>query len=179
MIVRQEEESRLINTASLELVPYLRSSVLFWRISGVSLPLTPGNLLLAMRNARKNSLVIDLEICPGIERMIAEHRGIWQKKLREETSARFTQWENTLRDFQDDGFIPAAYPTLIRTRVLLTLILNESNTPDLLLENRLQGLDESLKCYINPGGFIWESQLASEFPVTEYWYLYVDLKGEK
>ena len=177
MADHQVEDSQLLKAASLELESYLRSKVLFWRIGGLSLPLTPGNLLLAMKRDQGFSPGMHIEIHDNLERIINQTRGNWQQKIHEEIAARITQWENLLKDFEEDAFFPAQYTAHVRTRAILTLCFAESTFPDQPLENRLQFLDDRLRLLVRPGAFIWETLLEREFPVQEYWYLYANLKG--
>lgn len=179
MTDRLDEDIKLVDASSHELADYLLSKVLFWRVNGLSVPLTPGNLLLALKRLSGFHSDLKNELQSKVDRVVNEHRAAWLKKIREESTARLNQWENILQEYHEDGFVPSAYPSQVRIRVILSLLQVECPYPDSSFDRRLEALDDTLKDFLDPGEFVWETSLALIFPENGYWYLYKDLKRTK
>jgi hypothetical protein len=179
MIGNQDEDVRLVHAASEELEPYLRSKVLYWRISGCNLPLTPGNLLLGMRKSQDLSNSPDTSCCSQIYDIIKSHQSGWMEKLKREAKARLSQWENTLQDYKDEGITYSGYSYQVRVRVILELLCQELQFPDISLENKLEKMDDELRRMIEPGDFIWDIALKNSFPADGFWLLYAKTKEGK
>jgi hypothetical protein len=169
----------------LDLQGYLLSNELYWPV-GSSPPageppypkMTLGNLLLSKKRLRAQALQGESKaeferINQRLESTKSEWRVAWGKKAAREFSARLSLWRDFIEEYRKK---PEAnidrYAYEVSRRVILTLLEPDAeNIPD---EERelLAGLDEVLSAVLVPGGFVWETQLQSEFPKDKFWYLY-------
>jgi hypothetical protein len=175
---REDEDRKLILSSPSELEEYLSSSVILWRLRGSSLPLSPGNLLLArLRCAHSQAMPVD-QALKKIDDLVQSRRSAWERKVGTEIPMRLQQWKTELEDIQDAGGIDQSYPYNIRVRVIISLLLNELRYPVNKAEIELKQMDDFLMKIIIPGGFIWDEELKPVFPPEKYGYLYVQMKGE-
>lgn len=163
---------------------YLLSDELYWPLSGPKhLPrLTIGGLLLAARRLRARKLsgaeaaqVTGLE--NRLEAIRSKWRSAWERKCRREVHARLDLWQNYLADTrQSPETLAQDFPQQVQWRVILHLLSNELTAP-LPEAEALAGLDTMLKEFWLPGEFVWDTELAGEFPQAEFWFLYGKLKS--
>jgi hypothetical protein len=173
-----------------ELQAYLLSNQLYWHLSypfgrngKEPLPLTPGNALLAVTRLKMPSLVDEQK--SQNERTIREFEEIkqqwlsaWRKKVEHEIKARLRLWQNYIQDYAlDPGQYYPDYPREVRNRVILELLTAEITMLDAKTVNHLDQLDAVIRRHLVPGEFLWESELASQFPEAKYWYLYGQLRS--
>lgn len=179
-----EQDLAFLNAGTEQLEEYLLSDELYWPLTGSSaLPrLTIGGLLLAQRRLRARKLTgPDIAQLTALEERLAEvrskRRSAWEAKCRREVRARLDLWKNFLADYrQSPDTLAQEYPRQAQWRVLLTLLLDELFTPP--PEARiLEEFDTMLQAFWLPGAFVWEAELADEFPQTRFWFLYGRLKS--
>ncbi len=168
-----DEDRRFVTLSAGELEEYLSSEVILWRIRGLDLPLTPGNLLLAMKRLsvvedKQLALIID-----GILRLIDTRRTAWEKKVSKEIPIRLNQWGNLVEEIQRYGSLDASYGYQVRARVILELLLAEQHYPDQPTRHALEGVDVSLSLITGSGEFIWDEILKDCFQEDAYPYLYL------
>ncbi len=167
-----------------QLEAYLLSDELYWPLTGPTrLPrLTIGGLLLAARRLRARKLSgAEAAQVTGLENrqeaIRAKWRSAWERKCRREVRARLDLWRNYLTDTrQSPAALAQDFPFQVQWRVILHLLSKELAAPAPEAE-ALAALDAMLKEFWLPGDFIWEVELAGEFPPTEFWFLYGKLKS--
>lgn len=170
-----------------ELEKYLLSEVLYYpvtaergrQLTGDTTQLTVGNLLLSMTRLRAAELAaedaVQLEnFLQEIERVRFHWRTHWKQKVEREIPNRLRLWKNYLDDWGDSSPARAGdYHYNVRLRVILELLMAE--TDELLIQEKdhLRTLDLRLKGKGNPGDFIWDDILSSAFPQDRFWFLYL------
>lgn len=173
-----EEDRRFVSLSAGELEQYLSSEVLLWRIKGTNLPLTPGNLLLAMK---RSSVTDDNElnlIIDNLKRLIDARRTAWEKKVSKELPMRLKQWSNQVDEILSEDGLDASYAYQVRTRVILDLLLVEKHYPDEPIGDVLSGADGKLYLIAGPGEFIWDEILKDCFPENTHPFLYLKDKRQ-
>jgi len=168
-----EGDRQYISRSSQELDQYLSSEVLLWRMSRIELPLSPGNLLLALRRLDAIQDSSDAQSNESIKELIEKRRSAWEKKVNNELPMRVTQWSELLQDYRRYGKLDASYQYNVRTRVMITLLLLETRYPEIELELQINQADEMLRLMAIPGKFLWDERLLSAFPQKAFPFLYV------
>jgi len=164
---------------------YLLSNVLFWPLNiapAVSEPsypnLTLGGLLLYGACARTlvetGSQIAEMrKIDSEIDMIRTRWQVAWDRKAAWEFKSRLRQWGNVLKEIRVDPEDNIAYYHYeVRPRVFLNLLQAEIKSIDPAHQEHLDGLDLMLGAIFAPGDFIWEPELASGFPVENFWYLW-------
>jgi hypothetical protein len=67
------------------------------------------------------------------------------------------------------------YNSQMEKRVICEGLLREATSmeePSTEMRNRLPGLDNGIRRYIEASNFRWDPRLESVYPSKEYWYLY-------
>lgn len=169
-----DEDRKLILSSPDELEPYLSSKVLFWRVQGSSLPLCPGNLLLALKKYRSQDFS-PTEAIAVIDNVIKRKQQAWENKAGAELTNRIEQWKNLVEEFEEDSRIDASYRYNVRVRAIITLLDDALRYKKIDQEYKLAELDEKTRYLVNHGEFIWEDVLRSLFPEENFWYLYVKI----
>lgn len=172
-----------------EVERYLLSKELFWPLNiapvlgEVSYPnLTLGGLLLHRTYARPlaqtASQITSLQkLETEIEAIHTRWRVAWERKASWEFKSRLRQWGNFIKEIRVDPEDNLGYFRYeVRLRVILDLLRADLRDVDPAHFEHLDSLDLLLRALFQPGGFIWESELASEFPAENYWYLWGVLK---
>ncbi len=168
-----EEDRRFVTLSAGELEEYLSSEVLLWRVKSIDLPLTPGNLLLAIKRLsviedKKLGLIID-----QILQLIDTRRTAWEKKVSKELPMRLNQWCNQVEEIQRYGSLDSSYVYQVRTRVILKLLLEEKRYPDEHTKHTLEGADGNLYQITESGEFVWDESLNDQFPEASYPFLFL------
>jgi len=168
-----------------ELETYLLSGKLFWPLVSASPPgqpayprLTLGGLLLAQARSRARDLPPDDEtrlitLESRIQRAKSKWWLAWTRKAVQEFHSRQRQWRNYLHDLtaNPDAHQPY-YPSEVRIRVMMQLLLTEIEPPEEVDQKALVQLDKVLQRIFQPGDFIWDEDLAHFFVRDVYWYLW-------
>jgi len=168
---------------------YLLSDRLFWPLIIGSDPgepsypnLTLGGLRLYQKFARplaqtasqKTSLQ---QIETEIEFTHTHWRVAWERKASWEFESRLRQWGNFIKEMRVDPEDQLGYYRYeVRFRVMLDLLESDFNDVDSAHLRHLEGLDTLLRALFSSGDFIWEPELATEFPEDKFWYLWGFLK---
>ena len=164
---------RFLRESVSQLQDYLLSNELYWPLSG-SLPrLTPGSLLLELKRVQTAGLA-PAEL-PGLQRQVeairAKWRTAWEKKAAREVTNRTRLWSQFLSDFAHDPEKNLdSYRSEARGRAILQLLLAEQ--PDSPEKSAIVDLDILLKSRVKPGRFLWEPELQSVFPQTDFWFFF-------
>lgn len=168
-----------------EVERYLLSDELFWPLNIAPEPwepsypnLTLGSLLLyqafAHPLAQTGSQQTALQkIEAEIETVKTKWRVAWERKASWEFKSRLRQWENFLKEVRIDPEDNTGYYRYeVRFRVMLDLLKPAGNDVDPSYFEHLDSLDLLLRALFTPGDFIWEPELAVEFPADKFWYLW-------
>ena len=176
---RVDENRRLVLAGADELEEYLDSSQLLWRLSHQAGSLTPGSLLLALKCLKvevppegDQILLLSLE---KVNNLIQRRQAVWQKRITQEIPYRFRLWKISLEDYFEEGMLDRTIESQIKNRVILELLLGETRTIAPMIQNQIDHLDSLLRPYVNENCFLWDAALSSEFDVTKFWFLYLQL----
>jgi hypothetical protein len=155
-----------------QLQDYLLSNELYWPLGG-SLPrLTLGSVLLALARLEIFHPVEAQQFRAQVEVVRVKWRSAWEKKAAREAANRLRLWSQFLSEAVA-GLEPEAYPAEVRGRAILQLLLREApETPE---KAALAEVDGVLKAHLHPGAFIWEAELQTVFPQSDFWFLYATL----
>lgn len=165
-----QEDRRFLEAALVELKDYLLSDVLFYPLTAPLPRLTLGGLLLAQRRLHAYENVSPLDV--QLDTLRTKWRAAWEKKAAQELGTRLTLWRNYLDDCREEEALLGNYPREVRWRVMLALLSAE--LPQDSAE--LNALDLRLRAKFRTGAFIWDEQLANQFPQDDFWFLYGKLK---
>ena len=170
-----EEDLRFLKEAVPQLQDYLLSNEMYWPLSG-SLPrLTPGSLLLTLARLHADSAVDIQRLDAQVAIVRTKWRAALEKKAARELANRLRLWSQFLSDYIDapDQNLES-YRTEVRGRAILQLLLAE--LPDAPESKALADLDDVLRSRLVPGEFLWEPELQSIFPSSDFWFLYGRLR---
>lgn len=170
----EKEDKDFLDSAVIELADYLRSSVYDWPLANTRVRLTPGRILFSRRRVSRNTLIAGLDI-DAIDRKITEltrqYSHAWVQKIELEYPRRLRVWENFISDYTEDG-LDKSYLVQIINRVILRLLEEESPITAARYINRIGIVDEKYRRMVRYGDFIWDKQLESVFPESDFWFLY-------
>jgi len=146
--------------------------------------LTIGNLMLS--KARLNALLAGgaqgnelADLSRRIDEFRQQWRVNWGIKAAREYGSRINLWQQYLHELRGDAHRNAAvYPSEVRQRAILHLLLAEVNDIPTGQKEQLNMLDQILRGLSQPGPFVWEPELASGFPKEDFWFLYVTFAGQ-
>lgn len=165
-------DRRLLTRSADELEAYLSSKVLLWRVTGVEIPLCPGNLLLACHRLRTLSdSTINLQM-DSLMDLLNLRKASWEKKVNRELPMRVRQWKELVEDYNRESRIDSSYIYNVRTRVIIDLLISEARFPDQVIQMDLEKTDEMLFVMTKNGEFVWDQDLIDSFPNPLYPYLY-------
>ncbi|MCX6079954.1 MAG: hypothetical protein NTW32_10510 [Chloroflexi bacterium] len=171
-----EQDIRFLKEAAEQLQEYLLSNELYWPLSG-SLPrLTPGALLLVL--ARVGIMVPSegQKFGAQVETIRVKWRVAWEKKVAREITNRTRLWSQFLSDYinaPDQN--QESYRSEARGRTILQLLLADLSEWGDSEIAALAELDGVLKSRLIPCDFLWEHELQTAFPKSDYWFLYGNL----
>ena len=188
-----ESDLRYLEAGLDQIEDYLASKEIYWHI-GLSSPfggpgfpqLTLDGLLLSAARLQARLGVRSLNpeqaqrfmACQSrLDDVRASKPVAWEKKSLQLYRARLNLWQNFLNEYREDpdGFHDA-YGYEVSRRVELDLLAPFAEERSEAEENLLATMDSVLKSSLEPGGFVWEADLAEGFPRQRYWYLYGRLK---
>lgn len=183
-----EQDYDFLRASAPELKDYLLSDQLFWplgagEITRAPLPrLTLGGLLLALERLRTRELAPEIEQQVGkwqlhIESVRDEWLSAWERKAAREFTSRLHQWRNYLEEYRRKPEDHADYyPQEVERRALLEILDNECPEIEDGDRQMLRLLDDLLRSALRPDGFVWDPEVRSAFPESQYWYLYGELR---
>ena len=169
----KEEDRQFILSSGIELDQYLNSWTLMWRLSGLRIPLSPGNLLFALKRFPVDTDPKISEISSGISQLIAGRRQAWWRKIEQEIPMRVNQWKATVEELQENGSFDRTFSYAVRARVVAALLIDQLDTNVTRYTRSLEIFDELLKNLTKQGEFLWESDLLQVFPQAQFPYLYL------
>jgi hypothetical protein len=174
-----EEDRRYITRSAEELAQYLSSDVLLWRMTGIQNPLSPGNVLLALRRLSVKPISDDDTSTGIITDLIEKRQSSWDKKVNREIPMRVNQWQELVEDYHRNRAIDGSYCYTVRVRVILHLLMDESRFLDHEQQNKVERTDEMLSQLARPGNYVWDRELLKVFPQTDFPYLYYEQAGRQ
>jgi hypothetical protein len=163
-----ESDRRFLTESLPQLQDYLLSAELYWPLDA-SLPrLTIGAVLLALARLSATQPAEAERLKMHVEAVHAKWKVAWEQKSARETANRLRLWTQFISDYRSAPEQQAdSYPQEVRGRVILQLLHAAQTTEtDLFLKSRLV-----------PGGFIWDADLESAFPMADFWFLYGKLSN--
>jgi hypothetical protein len=185
-------ELRYLEAGADILGNFLLSPEIYWPL-GISAPagetpypqLTLGNLELS--RLRASVLANNSEEQEQLARVNEKFKQVhkqwqvaWENKATHEIRSRLTQWRNFLEDYRDNS--AANYDRYfydVFRRVICQILTPEAGGLSKADAEMISGLDGLLSLLLIKGDFVWEPQLKSAFPETDFWYLYGRLPKER
>jgi hypothetical protein len=183
-----EYDLRYLKAALVDLEGYLLSKEIYWPI-GIRPPqsdppyprLTLGGILISRQSLKGRSMDADQKkeygnLTGRIDETRTHWRSAWGTKAAREYSSRLVQWNNFIDDYRkqpENNTDRYAYEA--RGRVMLQLMEPESDEIRPAELEMVRGLDRILQAHLLDGGFVWDTQLSSSFPRSQFWYLYGSL----
>lgn len=177
---------RTVEAMAERLVPYVYQEELYGLMPSNLPKLTVGGLL--MRVARLQQLVELLsenqqQALKNAQAALAATKEAWHVhyvgKLHREFKSRLESLELYLSEASDNlRAFAENYNSQMEKRVICEGLLREAvgmEEPSPEMRNRLPGLDNGIRRYIEAGNFRWDSRLEAVYPSTDYWYLYANV----
>ena len=171
-----------------EMEPYLKSDLLYWRLSPAvalrpAVPLlTIGGVLLRTHRlggqsdrltpTQRNRLSAASDAFRVVTERWAAHT---EKRMRRELDARLNSWQWFVDDCcERKQSCVAYYATEAELRTLLDLLIEAAAgfgnvAPQ---QRRLVLLDSQFRRWLRPGDFVWAALLEPVYPRNRFWWLY-------
>jgi hypothetical protein len=180
-----QRDLAIMATMASEMSDYVRSDVLFWRMSQGNMPkLTFGGYL--MRQHRLVALRNDLTLAEQDQLRTAMDQfdsatQVWtvrvESRIHQEVDARVRQWGEFLRDLQGGaGSAVASFPTAVEARCMLTHLLDYLYQPGYQVlprfESEISLMDTRLSNLRKVTDFVWDEAWQPAYPVNRFDYLY-------
>jgi hypothetical protein len=157
-----EKDRQYLTKGVTQLQDYLLSEQLYYPLSFNLPQLTLGGLLLSLRRLGTQASGFEAQV----EAIRLRWQTAWEAKSSREVKARSELWMNYLSEYRDDPRAGARlYPQNVRYRAMMSLLGKIEDDADVLLESVFQ-----------EGKFVWETEVAPNFPRETFWYLYGTLK---
>jgi len=168
-----------------ELQDYLLSESLYYPLVSSGMFNIKNKPILTIGNVYYSLHILKLEGLSGqeLQKKDTYHKNIdivrskweinWQKKVEEEYNSRLRLWRNFMLDLDEDiKSSREEYRSQVRHRVLMELlILNDlKGIPD--LQDELFILDDKYHSFTRSSAFIWDLNIRSVFPKSDYPFLY-------
>jgi hypothetical protein len=182
-----ENDLAFLQASAPVLEEYLLSDLLYYpvtglrgrQLSGDTTRLTLGNLLLSKKRLSSVTLPADTsaqfsDLTRQIDQVQGQWRSRWDVKIQQEIPNRLMLWKNYLSEWGEGSKSRSGdYPYNVRLRVILELLLKETDA--LLVQEKalLHSLDQRLKGKGESGNFVWDETFTTGFPSEEFWYLYM------
>ncbi len=171
-----------------EMEPYLKSDLLYWRLSP-AVPLRPAAPLLTIGGVllrthrlggqsdrltptQRNRLSAASDAFRVVTERWAAHT---EKRMRRELDARLNSWQWFVDDCcERKQSCVAYYATEAELRTLLDLLIEAAAgfgnvAPQ---QRRLVLLDSQFRRWLRPGDFVWAALLEPVYPRNRFWWLY-------
>ncbi len=157
-----QKDIEFLEAAIPELQTYLLSQELYYPLGNQLPRLTLGAVLLGVARLGLRAEPLRVKVEAAQERW----RSAWQAKAEREVKARSSLWMQYLEEYRDDSRNGSKlYPQNVRHRAMLTLLGESAHETDALL-----------KSVFVEGAFVWEKEIAENFPREPFWYLFGTLK---
>jgi hypothetical protein len=160
-------------------VPYIYEDELYGRL-GFNLPsLTPGALLMRLRRLRALSSQLNDPQRTTLEQLETQHQALrkewgvaYEKKLGREIEARLRDLDAYFKESDDDPRQAAnAYlPEALRRTMVAEAVTALSDAS--AVEMKVRKTDATLRRYLRPCPFIWDTALQPAYPQDTFWWLY-------
>ena len=168
-----DEDQSLVTRSVEELDQYLSSEVLLWRIAGLEVPLTPGNLLLSIQRLVAVKDQNSIQSQDAILKLMDTRRSAWMKKVGRELPMRVKQWQELVEEISRYGSLDASFQYSVRARVIIELLTADTKLIENELQMKVETSDKRLFMMTKPGEFIWDNELGVAFGPETFPYLYI------
>jgi len=178
----------VVEAMAAEMEPYLKSDLLYWRLSPAA-PISPpppmltmgGYLLRTHRlagqrdglNAEQRAQLEAAETT--FQTAIQEWAAHTEKRIERELGARLNSWGWFVDDCQTQKkSCITYYTTEAELRTIIALLMEAAaRFGDVTAQGeRLQGLDAQFQLWFQPGDFVWRAGLEPTYPRDRFWWLY-------
>jgi hypothetical protein len=178
----------VVEAMVVEMEPYLKSNLLYWRLSpAVTLrPAAPlltigGVLLRTHRLAGQSDRLTPNQrsrmsaAADAFRTVTEEWAAHTEKRMRRELEARLKSWQWFVDDCREQKqSCVAYYATESELRTLLDLLIDAAAgfgnvAPQ---QGRLGLLDSQFRRWFQPGDFVWDAALEPAYPRDRFWWLY-------
>ncbi len=178
------KDLEFVELLAAQIDAYLMSDAIFWKTTHPSLPdLTLGGYL--MRQARllalRKSLSeteqarLDTSVAQFNQAIVAKGPRFPQK-AQHELEARLRQWDEYLKDVEEERGGAVNYSTAAETRTMIATLLDKLQIADYAIPShipdKLNTLDDKLRRQWRSGGFVWPAEWQPAYPQAMYWWLY-------
>ncbi len=184
-VERLREDLDILEMMAADMDEYLRSDVLYWKMSDAQMPmLTLGGYLmreyrlLALRDLLDNAEQARLDTAVAQYNQAVEGKIVrFEQKAKKELGVRTRQWGRYLDDVRKEPELAGInYETAVTNRVMITAMLDRLAAPPYQLDGGLQeaveNLDKGLRPYWKSGEFVWPAEWKPAYPQEKYWWLY-------
>jgi hypothetical protein len=179
------KDLEILVAMATEMEAYLKSDVLFWRMSKFSMPaLTLGGYLM-----RQHRLLLLRNLLPQIQQAdlssavalynssLVEKIVRFEQKAHRELDARLRQWSEYLKDVDRGVAVKSSnYSTVVEVRTMITSITDQLQLAPYNLSRQVPQqvslLDSQLRRIWERGDFVWPNAWQPAYPKMEYWWLY-------
>ena len=178
----------VLEAMAAEMEPYLKSDLLYWRLSpekSISPPpsmLTIGGALLRVKRLEGSKEELEPEQYKRmkaarslVEEAMAEWKAHAGQKMARELEARLNSWREYANDCQERRqSCLSGYPNGAEKRTIAELLIDKaSGFADVSeFRERVEALDAGFRPFFAPGEFIWDMRLTAVFPLERFWWLY-------
>jgi hypothetical protein len=186
-----ENDLRYLQAGLDVMEDYLLSDEVFWPLNtnppegAMAYPrLTLGGMLLAKERLAAYPTtdpqeLLRQQVISNLDQIRSKWRVAWEKKAGRSFSVRLRMWRDYIEEYRNNLQENASrYSYEVRLRVMLRLLISESEKQSQAEVDLLSGLDSYLKSVLEMDGFIWEIELQAGFPTNVYWYLYGSLPAK-
>jgi hypothetical protein len=173
-----------LQAAVEELVDYLHSQVVHWRLSPKNASkahtqfpgLTVGNICLARArlSAQRDfsEMAAFQQVCGQMDEIRKTWRVNWAKKAEREFGERLRLWKVYVSEELAYEYSANEYRSQIRLRTILEMLKNEVLQTKVEEIALLEALDDQVLSLTLPGGFVWDKESQPSFPEEKFWFLH-------
>ncbi len=184
-VERLREDLDILEAMAADMDEYLRSDVLYWKMSEAQMPmLTLGGYL--MREYRLLALrdLLDAAEQARLDTAVAQYNQAlegkvvrFEQRAQEELGVRARQWGRYLDDMRQEPKVAGInYETAVTNRAMITALLDRLQTPPYRLDGGLtetiEAFDKGLRTHWQKGEFVWPADWKPAYPQEKYWWLY-------
>lgn len=175
----------ILEAMANEMDDYLKSEVLFWPLSDPSMArLTVGAYLMRQHRLVALRHLLDEDGQKRLDASLARFNQAlverivrFEQRAHKELEARVRQWQEQLRDMQEDKASAANYyPSTVENRAIIAALLDRLRLPPYRLDDelnrRIKQLDDALRSRWQSGDFVWPEEWQPAYPRDRYWWLY-------
>ncbi len=184
-VERLREDLDILEAMAADMDEYLRSDVLYWKMSNAQMPmLTLGGYLmreyrlLALRDLLDSTEQARLDTAVAQYNQALEGKVVrFEQRAQEELGVRTRQWGRYLDDMRQESRVAGInYETAVTNRAMITALIDRLQTPpyqfDGGLTETIETFDKGLRIHWQSGEFVWPADWKPAYPQEKYWWLY-------